>query len=61
MNLPYYLLKSPTKMENKVQTHPKNAPYSLFHQELIKVLVIQELDKTQTSWEHFLSSLGFEE
>jgi len=61
MNLPYYLLKSMTKMENKVQTHPKNVAYSLFHQGIIKVLVRKELDKPQTSWEYFLCSLGFEE
>jgi len=60
INLPLFLLKSLTKMANKVQTHPKNAQYSLFHQGVIKVLVMQELNKNQTTWEHFLSSSGFE-
>jgi hypothetical protein len=61
MNLPYFLLKSLVKMSNKIQTHPNTAQYSIFHQGLIKVLVMQELNKTHLSWEQFLSSLGFEE
>jgi hypothetical protein len=60
MNLPFFLLKSLTKMANKIQTHPKNAQYSLFHQGLIKVLVMQELNKNQTTWEQFFVLSGFE-
>jgi hypothetical protein len=34
--------------------------YSLIHQGLIKVLVIQELNRIQTPWEQFLVESGFE-
>jgi hypothetical protein len=60
MNLPLFLLKSLTKMENKIQTHPRNYQYNLFHEGNIKVLVIQELNRTQTPWEQFLVAYGFE-
>jgi hypothetical protein len=61
MNLPFFLLRSLTKMEIKIHTCPKNSMYSLFHQGLIKVLVMQYLGKNHVSWEPFLSTLGFEE
>jgi hypothetical protein len=39
INLPYYLLKSLTKMARRVQGHPESAHRSLYHQGLIKLLV----------------------
>jgi hypothetical protein len=50
MNLPYLLLKSLVNMSNKVQTHPNIAQYNIFHQGLIKVLVLQEVNITHLSW-----------
>jgi hypothetical protein len=61
MNFPFYLLKSLTKMEKKVQTNPKNVDKVLFHQGLIKILVMYALSELQVTWKQLLSSLGFEE
>jgi hypothetical protein len=40
MNFPFYLLKSLTKMAKRIQSHPKTAHKILFHQGLIKILVM---------------------
>jgi hypothetical protein len=61
MNLPFYPLKSQTKIENKVHTNPKNVDKILFHQGLIKILVMYELNEFEVSWKQLLCSLGFEE
>jgi hypothetical protein len=61
INLPFYLLKSPTKMEKKVQTNPKNVDKSNFHQGMIKILFMYALNEVQLSWKQVLSSLGLEE
>jgi hypothetical protein len=61
MNLPFYLLKSLTKMAKRIQSHPQTALQSLFHQGLIKILVMYALSEVQVSWKQRLSSLGFEE
>jgi len=47
-------------MASNIQNHPKNAQYSLFHQGIIKVFVIHELNKTWTTWEQFLVVSKFE-
>jgi hypothetical protein len=59
MNLPFYLLKNLTKMAKKIQDHPENAHNCLFHQSLIKILVLQVLNELGVSWAQFLDSLGF--
>jgi hypothetical protein len=61
MNLPFYLLKSLTKMEKKVQANPKIVDKILFHQGLIKILVMYALSELQVTWKQLLFSLGFEE
>ena len=45
LNLPYFLLKSLTKMSKKVQSISTNAKGSLFHQVLIKTLVMSALNE----------------
>ena len=44
-----------------VQTHPEHTARSIYHQGLIKLLVISHLNKDGQSWESFLLGLGFEE
>ena len=44
-----------------VQTHPKHTARFIYHQGLIKLLLISQLSKEGRSWESFLSELGFEE
>ena len=61
LNLPFYLLKILQKMVTWVQTHPKHTAHSIYHQGLIKLLLISQLSKEGQSWESFLSELGFEE
>jgi hypothetical protein len=61
MCLPFYLLKSLTKMSKRVYTHPKTASKSLFHQGLIKTLVLHALSEVQMSWNELLNSLRLEE
>jgi hypothetical protein len=45
LNLPYFLLKSLTKMSKKGQSISTNAKGSLFHQVLIKTLVMSALNE----------------
>ena len=44
-----------------VQTHPENIAHSIYHQGLIKLLLISQLSKEGWIWESFLFELGFEE
>ena len=57
--LPFYLLKSLQRMATWVRTHPKHTAHSIYHQGLIKLLVISHLNKYGRSWEMFLLRLGF--
>jgi hypothetical protein len=47
LNLPYFLLKSLSKMSKRVQTHPATAKGSLFHQVFINTLVVSALNEVQ--------------
>ena len=44
-----------------VQTHPKYTSYSIYHQGLIKLLIISHLNKDGRNWDSFLLESGFEE
>jgi hypothetical protein len=57
LNLPYFLLKSLTKMSKKVQSISTNAKGSLFHQVLIKTLVMSALNELQKPWNWLTESL----
>ena len=48
-------------MVSWVQTHPEHIAHSIYHQGLIKFLLISHLIKEGRSWESFLLGLGFEE
>jgi hypothetical protein len=61
MNLPFYLLKSLTKMGKRVQSNPRTIDKSLFHQGLIKMIVLYAFIEVQVSWRQLLTFLGFDE
>jgi hypothetical protein len=54
LNMPFYLLKSLTKMASKVQAKPQKASSSLFHHGLIKLIVLEELNKRNKTWDYLL-------
>jgi hypothetical protein len=58
LNLPYFLLKSLAKMSKRVQSHPSTAKGSLFHQVLIKTLVVSALREVQKPWSCLIQSLN---
>jgi hypothetical protein len=58
LNLPYFLLKSLEKMSKRVQSHSSNAKSSLFHQVLIKTLVMSSLREIQKPWSWLMQSLN---
>jgi hypothetical protein len=60
MNLPFYLFRSIGKMDDRVQAKSKQVETSVFHFGLIKMLVMEELRKTNTNWETFLTSSQFQ-
>ena len=60
LNLPFYLLKILQKMVTCVQAHPEHSAHSIYHQGLIKLLLISQLNKEGQTWESFLLELGFE-
>jgi hypothetical protein len=60
MNLPFYLFRSIGKMSDRVQAKSKQVDTSVFHSGLIKMLVLEELKKTNTDWEVFLAASGFQ-
>jgi hypothetical protein len=45
--------------EDRVQARPENIKHSVIHQGLIKLLIMEDLNKTQRTWKHFL--VGFKE
>jgi hypothetical protein len=59
MNIPYYLLRSIGKMEDRGQAKSKDVDSILFHSGLIKMLVSEELGKKEISWENFFFSSHF--
>jgi hypothetical protein len=59
--LPLFLLKSLTKMSKRIQTHPTTAGKSLFHQTLIKTLVMYALGEVQRSLDRLLELPNLEE
>ena len=45
LNLPFYLLKSLQKMVTWVQAHPEHTAHSVYHQGLIKLLLISQMHR----------------
>jgi hypothetical protein len=60
LNLPFYLLRSLGKMSDKVQAKSKQVDTNIFHSGLIKMLVLEELKKTNSDWDAFLVASGFQ-
>jgi len=60
MSLPYYFLRDLNKMAMKIQANPKTTPHSIYHQGLIKVLIKEDLEKIQRTWDRFLIHSRFE-
>jgi hypothetical protein len=58
LNLPYFLLKILTKMSKRVQSLSSNAKSNLFHQVLIKTLVVSTLREIQKPWSWLMQSLN---
>jgi hypothetical protein len=56
MNLPFYPFRSIGNMSNRVQAKSKQVDTSVFNFFLIKMLVMEELRKTNIEWETFFTS-----
>jgi hypothetical protein len=59
LNMPFYLLKSLQKMARFYQRKNLNAQSSLFHHDLIQILVISQLSKVGDNWKDFMDRNGF--
>jgi hypothetical protein len=57
--MPFYLLKSLQKMARVYQRRNLNAQSSLFHHDLIQILVISQLSKVGDNWQDFMDRNGF--
>jgi hypothetical protein len=58
--LPFFLLKSLSKMSKRIQSHHATASKSIFHQRLIKAMVMYALGEFQHSWDWLIESLKLE-
>jgi hypothetical protein len=56
MNIPFYFFRSIGKMLDRVQGKSKQVDTSVFHSSLIKMLVLEELKKTNINWGTFLDA-----
>jgi hypothetical protein len=56
MNIPFYVIMSMGKMDDRVQAKSKDVEISVFHSGLIRILVMEELKKKNIAWEKFISS-----
>ena len=60
VDLPFYLHKSLAKMVDKVQAKSEGSETSLFHHGLIKLLILDELQRLGRDRSSFLFVSGFE-
>jgi hypothetical protein len=54
LNFPFYFLKCIEKMSSQVRNNVANNHNNLFHHNLIKLLVIAELEKQGKTWDEFI-------
>lgn len=47
-------------MSARVQSKPNTPSYAIYHQGLIKVMILHELNKDHHTWDHFLFWGGFQ-
>jgi hypothetical protein len=59
-NLPFYLSRSFGKMSDRVKPKSKQVDTNVFHSGLIKMIVLEELKKTNTDWDVFLVASSFQ-
>ena len=59
IDLPFYLFRSLSKMCDKVQLRKEDCETSLFHHGLIKLLVLDGLQKIDRDWNSFIFMAGF--
>jgi hypothetical protein len=54
LNLPHYLHRSLTKMSHQVQAKPDKVHNRIFHHGLIKLIVMEELQRREKTWDYLL-------
>ena len=54
------MFKSIENMVTRVRNHPDHNTHSVFHHELIKLLITTELERFDISWHHFIFWTSFE-
>ena len=59
LDLPFYLFRSLGKMCDKVQLKKEACETSLFHNGLVKLIVLHELQKLNKKWSVFMFMSGF--
>ena len=60
IDLPFYLHRSLAKMADKVQENSEGSETSLFHHGLMKLLILDEIQKIGRDWSSFLFINGLE-
>ena len=60
IDLPFYLFRSLSKMCDKVQLRKEDSETSLFHHGLIKLLVLDGLQRIDRDWNSFIFMAGFQ-
>jgi len=60
IDIPFYLFRSLSKMCDKVQLKKDDCETSLFHHGLIKLLVLDSLQKIGRDWDSFIFMAGFQ-
>jgi hypothetical protein len=61
INMPFYLLKSLMKMAAVVWKNPPHKEIFLYHHALIKLIVLDKLEKLNQTWDEFISRNQFQE
>lgn len=59
LDLPFYLFRSLSKMCDKVQLRKEAGETSLFHHDLIKLIILHELQRVGRDWPTFIFMSGF--
>ena len=57
MNFPYFLYKSLAKMLRRVQKNSGNPYNSIYHLELVKILIENEVHLRKDNWENFVDRI----
>lgn len=60
IDIPFYLFRSLSKMCDKVQLRKEDCETSLFHHGLIKLLILDNLQKIGRDWNSFIFMAGFQ-